>query len=110
MGNAVKPRTLRVYVTEEGKVPFAEWMNKMPDKDRRRVQARLDRLAEGNLGDCKSVGNGVHELRLFFGAGCRVYFAFEGNAVVLLLCGGTKDTQNKDIKRAKEYWNNYQER
>ena len=60
-------------------------------------------LMDGNFNNYKSVGDGVFELRFFFGAGYRVYFAFDGENVILLLCGGDKSTQNDDIKKAKEY-------
>ena len=65
---------------------------------------RLDRLELGNFGDCKPVGEGVLELRLDFGPGYRVYFAEDGPIIVLLLIGGDKNTQTKDIKTAKAYW------
>ena len=75
---------------------------------RKRILARLARLAQGNLGDCAPVGEGVSELRLFFGPGYRVYFGEQGNDLVVLLCGGDKDTQAQDIALAKDYWKEYQ--
>lgn len=72
--------------------------------DERRIRKRILRIEDGNLGDYKSLGDGVFELRFFFGAGYRVYFGIIGETVVLLLCGGDKSTQNKDIKKAKEIW------
>ncbi len=68
---------------------------------------RLDRLEQGNFGDCKAVGDGVLELRMDFGPGYRVYFAEDGPDVVLLLLGGDKSTQDKDIETAKTYWREY---
>jgi putative addiction module killer protein len=62
------------------------------------------------LGDSKSVGEGVTELRVDYGPGYRVYFAREGQTLVILLCGGDKRTQEKDIQRAKQYWNDYKQR
>jgi putative addiction module killer protein len=64
----------------------------------------------GNLGDCHAVGEGVQELRIDYGSGYRVYFGQEGATIVLLLCGGDKSTQNKDIETAKRYWNEYRRR
>jgi putative addiction module killer protein len=75
-----------------------------------RIEARLARLVAGNFGDSEPVGEGVMELRIDWGPGYRVYFARLGHIVVLLLCGGDKRTQNKDIKRAKEYFQDYKAR
>jgi len=74
------------------------------------VFARLERLRLGLFGDCKVVGDGVRELRIDFGPGYRVYFGQDGTTVVLLLLGGSKGTQTKDIARAKRYWLDYKER
>jgi putative addiction module killer protein len=68
----------------------------------------LEYLAQGNYGDYKGVGEGVYELRFFFGAGYRVYFANDGDKVVLLLYGGDKGSQSKDVTKAKSYWKDYQ--
>lgn len=74
-----------------------------------RIRARLDRLEKGNLGDYQSVGSGVFELRLHFGAGYRIYFGEVDRTIILLLCGGDKSTQGRDIEQAKEYWLEYKE-
>ena len=80
---------------------FIDWLNNLRDFSvYNRITARLTRLALGNFGDVKAVGNGVSELRLDFGPGYRIYFQRRGSVVVLLLCGGDKSSQNKDIKRA----------
>ena len=65
---------------------------------------RLTRIEAGNLGDYKSVGDGVQELRFFFGKGYRVYFGFREGKIILLITGGGKDSQTKDIKKAKAIW------
>ena len=69
-----------------------------------RIYARLTRIEVGNFGDYKSVGNGVMELRFTFGAGIRIYFGHEGDKIVVLLTGGDKSSQEKDIQLAHEYW------
>jgi putative addiction module killer protein len=105
----VSPRELRTYETPSGACPFEEWLNGLRDaKGRARIRVRLDRIEEGNLGDCKSVGKGVRELRIDFGPGYRVYFAEDGPIIVLLLIGGDKSTQRKDIETAMKYWSEYQ--
>ncbi len=71
---------------------------------------RLERFRLGNVGDWKSVGEGVLELRIDWGPGYRVYFAQDGKEIVLLLCGGEKGTQVRDIKDAKKYWRDYRGR
>jgi putative addiction module killer protein len=77
---------------------------------RARINARLARLVGGNFGDSEPVGEGVMELRIDWGPGYRVYFARLGQVVVLLLCGGDKRMQDKDIKRAKDYFKDYKAR
>jgi putative addiction module killer protein len=75
-------------------------------KGRAVIRVRLNRLAQGNLGDCKPVGNGLHELRIDFGPGYRIYFAEDGPSLILLV-GGDKNSQARDIREAKEYWRDY---
>lgn len=75
---------------------------------RARIQVRLDRLEQGNFGDSKSVGEGVRELRIDVGPGYRVHLAEDGPRIVLLLIGGDKTTQARDIQTAKRYWKDYQ--
>ncbi len=80
---------------------FAQWLDGLRDiRARARVQARLDRLAEGNPGDVEPVGQGVSELRINYGSGYRVYFKARGREVIILLAGGHKGTRAKDIKAA----------
>jgi putative addiction module killer protein len=104
-------KELRIYVTEEGREPFNEWLASLRDhRARAKIRVRLDRVSLGNFGDCHGVGEGVQELRVNYGPGYRVYFGQEGTAIVLLLCGGDKNTQMKDIETAKQYWREYRRR
>ncbi|MBA3923816.1 MAG: type II toxin-antitoxin system RelE/ParE family toxin [Nostocaceae cyanobacterium] len=110
MANIIRPKALKVYAKEDGKEPYTEWLGNVKDYTiRARIIRRVERLKQGNYGDCKSVGEGVQQLRLFFGSGYRVYIGEAGNDVVILLCGGDKDSQDRDIERAKKYWQGYQE-
>ena len=96
------------YLTENKKNPFRNWLEGLRDRQARaKIRVRLNRIRLGNFGDSKSVGNGVSELRIRYGPGYRVYFGRKGNTVVILLIGGSKKTQSKDIALAKKYWNDY---
>ncbi len=106
---ATQPRKLQIYQHPNGRVPFTEWLESRDQKTQDRIQERLTRLAGGNFGDWKSVGEGIFENRFHFGAGYRIYFGIVGNTIVLLLCGGDKSSQMRDIERAKTYWQNYKE-
>lgn len=101
---------VREYVASDGHSPFRAWVLGLDLSVRARVQARVLRFGTGNLGDHKSVGEGVHEARLTFGAGYRIYFGRDGQTVVLLLTGGTKATQRSDVRRAHAMWRDYLER
>lgn len=102
---------IRHYLTASGKDPFQQWLDKLKDlKGRVAIQRRIDRLSAGNYGDHKFCQDGVWELRIDFGPGYRVYYAQEGKTIILLLCGGSKRTQAKDLKEAVRYWHDYQRR
>ena len=102
---------IREYLTTDGHLPFVEWLRGLRDRQARaRIMVRLNRLRLGNFGDCKSVGDGVFELRMMCGPGYRVYFGRDGESVVLLLCGGDKNTRQKDVELAKRYWRDYRAR
>jgi putative addiction module killer protein len=102
---------LYYYQTAAGERPFVEWLAGLTDKQARaRIEARLARVAAGNLGDVETVGEGVLELRVDWGPGYRVYFSRVGHVIVLLLCGGDKRTQQKDIDCAKAYFKDYKAR
>jgi putative addiction module killer protein len=80
---------------------FARWLDELRDlRARARVQARIERLAAGNPGDVRPVGEGVSELRIDYGPGYRVYFRRHGRELIILLAGGDKSSQSKDIKAA----------
>lgn len=82
---------------------FSGWLKNLRDiRARAKVISRIDRLALGNAGDVKAVGEGVSELRINYGPGYRVYFVQRGDEYVVLLCGGDKASQDADIKRAKK--------
>ena len=95
--------TLLVYVDSRGRAPFSDWLRGLRDERARGVvRARLNRVTLGNYGDCKSLGEALYELRIDFGPGYRVYAAFESDSIVLLW-GGDKSSQRRDIDRARRY-------
>ena len=101
-------KTIFLFESRTGGCPFSEWLSNLKDiKARSIIRARLERIALGNMGDCKSVGAGVIELRIAFGPGYRIYFGLDGNNLVILLCGGDKKGQKKDVARAKLLWMEY---
>ena len=105
------PLEVRHYITDAGTDPFAEWFDALRDRQAQaRIQARIDRLERGLFGDAGACGDGVWELRIDWGPGYRVYYARSGERIILLLLGGDKRKQDADIKQAKEYWNDYQQR
>lgn len=106
-----RPKRIIIYTAPDGKSPFSTWLYGLQDRNlQRRVVERMDRVEEGNYGDYKSVGDGILELR--FRVGLRIYFSERENVIVLLLCGGDKKTQSKDIARARaclaEFENRYE--
>jgi putative addiction module killer protein len=89
---------------------FDKWLKNMRDPEaRQRILARIKRLAEGNPGDVKPAGEGISEMRIDYSTGYRVYYKDTGREIIILLCGGDKTTQTRDIKRAKEIARNYEE-
>lgn len=102
---------IRRYVTRAGRSVFSEWFAELADANAKaRIRDRLDRLLQGNFGDTRSLGGGLHELRIDWGPGYRVYYAMIGRTCVLLLCGGDKRRQSSDIERARNYLKDYEER
>lgn len=101
---------IRIYAKSDGSEPYTEWETRLKDRAARaRIRARIGRLRLGNFGDSKRVGE-VFELRIHFGPGYRIYYAREGDNVVILLCGGDKGSQTRDLERAHAYWEDYRSR
>jgi len=100
-----RPRIIQNYETPDGREPFEEWLDSLKDKNAQAIVIqRIDRVSVGNFGDCKSLGESIYELRIHYGPGYRVYFGDLDGVIVILLCGGAKRTQNRDINKAREYW------
>lgn len=101
---------VRIYTRPDGTEPYTQWETALKDRTARaRIRARIGRLRLGNFGDAKRVGE-VFELRIHVGPGYRVYYGREGDAVVILLCGGDKRSQARDIERAGAYWRDHRSR
>ena len=104
----VIPRELLEYEIENGRCPFSEWLDGLKDIAARAIiRKRLNRIRMGNFGNTRSVGEGVFELKIDFGPGYRVYYGLDGDTLVVLLCGGDKGSQEIDIRKANEYWQDY---
>jgi putative addiction module killer protein len=98
---------IRQYVDRLGRIPFERWFLRLDGTVRARITVALGRLEEGNFSTTKSLGGGIHELRLDFGPGYRVYFGKDGETIVILLGGGTKKRQQADIEAAHALWQQY---
>ena len=99
------------YRREDGREPFSEWLSSVRDeKAEARIYARLRQIESGSLGDAKPVGEGITELRIHVGAGYRLYAGMRGRTMVVLLCGGDKSSQSKDIAQAKALWAEWKKR
>lgn len=99
------------YQREDGREPYTEWIRGLRDEmAKARIAARLRQIESGNMGDAKPVGEGVTELRIHLGAGYRVYCEQHGQYLVILLCGGDKASQPKDIAKAKALWAEWKQR
>lgn len=101
------PREILICHTDDDRKPFQEWLDGLDPKVRARVRVRIDRVEEGAMGDTRSVGDGVVELRLDFGPGYRVYLGQKGNEVHLIN-GGSKQTQDEDIAAARKFWKSHE--
>ena|SRR3990167_11436502 len=105
-------KELVFYESPKGKLPFKKWISKLKDlRAQVKIETRLDRLIKGNYGDHSPLRNGVSELRIDYGPGYRIYFGeIKNELVIVLLQGGTKKTQSKDVELAIQYWEDYKER
>ena len=102
---------IEIYKTSSGKYPFDAWFENLREiRTRAKILIRLDRLKLGNFGDCKTISNGLSELRIHYGPGIRIYYSKIGSKIILLLIGGDKGSQINDIKKAKEYLIDYKSR
>jgi len=100
--------SIEIYQDERGREPFTEWLNSIKDQQTvARIDNRLERVRRGNFGDYRSLGGGLYELRLQFGPGYRIYYGRIGEELVILLAGGDKSTQPRDIRRAQQLWEDY---
>ena len=97
-------RIVRYYKQANDRSPFKEWIEGLDKKARQIIFQRIDRIRLGNFGDCRSLGSGIYELRIFWGPGYRVYYGLRGIEMIILLCGGDKSSQEKDIRKAHQFW------
>ena len=100
---------IRYYFAPDGKSPFAEWFSTLEPVFRAKVATAIARMEQGNFSNVKPVGEGVLEYRIDFGPGYRVYFARHGELLLILLAGGTKRRQQRDIDAAKTSWRDYKQ-
>jgi putative addiction module killer protein len=98
---------IRYYVADDGEEPFAKWFADLEPVARAKITRAVARMEQGNLSNVKSVGEGVLEFRIDFGPGYRIYFGRDGETLVILLSGGTKKRQQRDIDAAHSYWQDF---
>ncbi len=101
---------VKLYERTDEEVPFEKWFRSLHENAAAKVTAAIRRMELGNFGDHKSVGNGVWERKIDYGKGFRLYYAKDGEELIVLLCGGTKSRQQKDIEQAKSFWADYRKR
>ena len=102
------PKRAIIFKTSDGREPYTEYVDLLRDREgAAKIRLRVTRAEMGNLGNYRSVGEGVIELKINFGPGYRIYAGLHGNEVIVLLCAGDKSSQEKDISKAKSYWGNY---
>jgi putative addiction module killer protein len=101
--------TIKEYLSADGRSYFGEWLQSLDISTKARIQARILRFEMGNLGDHKSIGGSLWEARVMFGPGYRIYFGKDGLSIILLLLGGDKSSQERDIRKARRLWEEYLE-
>lgn len=101
---------LQEYNTTDGRSPFSDWFNDLNAQAAAKITIALIRIEQGNFSNVKGVGAGVLEYRVDFGAGYRIYFGKDGDRLVILLAGGTKKRQQRDIEAAQARWEDYKQR
>jgi len=99
-----------IYEDASGKSPYKSWFNKLDTTTQLIIDNRLSRVRLGNFGDCEPVKEGVFELKFKYGPGYRIYFGKINNTIILLINGGNKGNQSRDIEKAKQYWIQYKEK
>ena len=100
---------IRYYVAEGGREPFAEWFAELDPVASAKIARAVARMEQGNFSNVKSVGESVLEYKIDFGPGYRIYFGRDGDTIVILLTGGTKKRQQRDIDTAQDYWRTYKQ-
>lgn len=98
---------IREYVDEEGVSPFGRWFGKLDPVAAARIATALYRLENGNTSNVKALGGGISEYKIHFGPGYRIYFGMDSQTLVVLLAGGTKKRQNRDVETARIHWRRY---
>ncbi|MCB1384386.1 MAG: type II toxin-antitoxin system RelE/ParE family toxin [Nitratireductor sp.] len=98
------------YLDAEGRSPFARWFDDLSPQAAAKITVALMRMEMGNLSNVKPVGGGLAEYRIHWGPGLRIYFGRDGDELVILLAGGTKRRQERDIEQARQRWSDYKER
>ena len=104
----LKVRRAEPYTKEDGRQPYDEWLWKLKDlRVKAKIAARVDRAIRGNFGNYRDLRTGIFELKEDLGPGYRIYFGIDGDEIIILLAGGDKGSQDRDIAKAKEYWTDY---
>lgn len=101
---------VRAYIDTEGVRPFIAWRDRLNRPARAKIEAQIARMELGNLGDVQAIGAGLSECRIHFGPGYRIYFGRDGTRLIILLAGGTKKRQQRDIETARLLWQQYKRR